>query len=182
MKEKLTQKELKRQLYYDPKTGIFKRRVSNNNKVKIGDITGSLRLGYVRIKINYIDYAAHRLVWLYVYGYFPENDIDHIDGVRDNNILENLRHVTASCNMQNKTIDRRNTSGFPGISWAKRHKMWSAYMKIRGKTYFIGYYKDKLDAALARYTAEVNCPYWTCDHRGELTKAIRSFWPSFKGA
>ena len=73
-KQKLTQEELKRLLNYDPKTGIFVWKIYRNYNAKIGDIAGNTNAttGYINIKINNKSYSAHRLAWLYVYGYFPD--------------------------------------------------------------------------------------------------------------
>ena len=75
---------VKRFLEYNPLTGEFKWRPSNN--------------GYVSIRIQGKAYLAHRLAWLITYGKMPKKDIDHIDRNRQNNRIDNLREVTASEN------------------------------------------------------------------------------------
>jgi hypothetical protein len=180
MKEKLTQSELKRQLHYDPDTGIFTWKVKKQ-RVNIGDVAGNLNKlsGYINIKLNGIQYKAHRLAWLYMEGYFPEHHIDHKFGIKDDNRWNKIKHVTRSCNMQNQKINSRNTSGFPGVSWHKRDQIWLSYIGLNDKLISLGAYDDPLEAALARFTFEEQCPQWKCNYRSKLVKAIKNAWPEF---
>jgi hypothetical protein len=175
----LTQAELKRQLHYDPETGIFTWLVSNN-QVKVGDVAGYLHDGYIRIGINQKQYMAHRLAHLYMEGYFPEHQMDHNLGIKDDNRWSEIKHVTTSCNMQNKKINKRNKSGFPGVSLSGRGKKWKSKIVIDKKHITLGYYKDPLEAALARFTVEQQCSKWTCNYRSYLVKAIKAVWPEFR--
>ena len=180
MQKKLTQKELRKNLNYNPTTGIFTWAVNKANGTHIGDIAGYINCsGYHLIKVNYNLYPTHRLAWLYVYGYFPEHDIDHRNGIRNDNRLSNLREVSRSCNLQNCKIFSTNTTGFPGVHWSKRDNNWRVRIEINQKKYHLGNYDDPLDAALARLTEEVWNPNWHCNHRGELIKAIKRAWPNF---
>lgn len=79
-------------------------------------------LGYVQIKISGKLYHAHRLAWLYVYGYMPEKEIDHINRIRDDNRIANLREATSQLNSLNTGIYKNNTSGSKGIYYNKRAK------------------------------------------------------------
>ena len=177
----LTQKMLKEVLDYDLETGIFRWKVASAKKVKIGCAAGTVTVqGYIAIKVEGKIRLAHRLAWIYVHGYFPEYQIDHINGIRTDNRWINLRHVSRSCNLQNRCVSSRNTSGFPGVCFNNNIKKWQAYISIHCKLYIIGLHETALDAALARYTVEVQCPQWHCNHRSELTKAIKQVWPEFK--
>lgn len=177
----ITQAELKELLDYDPETGIFRWNDTRNGKVKIGDIAGWVdQKGYIQIKLCGSCYRAHRLAFLYMDGYFPEHQVDHLDGIRDSNKWRNLRHVTGSCNLQNTKKYASNTSGFPGVSWSKRSAAWISRIEVTGKSVCIGFYPTPLEAALARYTVEVWCPKWTCNHRSVLVQAIKEAWPEFK--
>lgn len=181
MKGRLTQTKLKKMLHYNPDTGLFTWLINNRNEINIGDIAGCLNkiTGYIIIGINGKIYQAHRLSWLYMHGYFPEYKIDHKNGKGDDNRWVNLRHVTHSCNMQNQKINKRNTSGFPGIKWSKSEKRWRSQLTVNKRTIYLGLYTNILEAALARFTEEVWCPDWTCNYRSELAKAIKNAWPEF---
>lgn len=175
---KITQKELKRLVSYDPLTGLFTRIVNSGGRCKAGDIAGCISNGYIRISISYKRILAHKLAWLYMEGYFPEHQIDHKNGIRNDNRWSNLRHVTRICNMQNMKMYDTNKSGFPGVS--KHMNKWRSGVKINKKRVFLGLYDSPLEAALARFTIEIWCPKWSCNHRSELTLAIKDAWPEFK--
>ena len=176
---RLTRDRLKELLDYDPETGEFVWRINVSN-VKAGSVAGSFNsYGYIRIMVDGEKYLAHRLAWLYMRGYDPENQIDHLNGIRNDNRIENLREVSQSCNLQNTKVQSNNTSGFPGVCWHKQNRKWKAQIQIQGKKHHLGYHDTALDAALARYTEEVWNSNWTCNHRSELIKAIKETWPEF---
>jgi len=177
----LTQSRLKEVLSYDPDSGKFTWKI-NRGSMKAGSVAGYLDSsnGYICIRLDGKLYKAHRLAWFYTHGYDPENQIDHKNGIRDDNRITNLREVSPSCNLQNQRTRSTNTSGFPGVHWNKQAKKWQAYIYIQGKRYSLGYHDTALDAALARYTEEVWNSKWTCNHRSELVKAIKTHWPKFK--
>jgi hypothetical protein len=179
MMDKLTQRELKRVLHYSPWTGKFTWKISTR-KICAGSLAGCINKdGYIVIRINTIQYPAHRLAHLYMRGYFPEYEMDHMKGIRADNRWKELRHVTRTCNSQNQKLRRINTSGFPGVSHNKKLDKWISRISINGKRPNLGLYNDPLEAALARFTAEINCPLWTCDNRSETAKAIKDVWPEF---
>ena len=91
---KLTQKKVKQYLNYDPLTGEFTW-IVHRRCLKAGSVAGCLYRGYTSIRISGKQYYAHRLAWLYVYGYFPEHQIDHIDRNPSNNRINNLRHASS---------------------------------------------------------------------------------------
>ena len=177
----LTQQELKNLMHYNLKTGNFYWLCNKGKKTKNGTPVGTVApTGYSVIWIDNCLYLAHRLAHLYVEGYFPEYQIDHKDGIKTNNKWTNLRHVTKSCNMQNQKISSKNTSGFPGVTWDRERNKWMSKLKIFGKNIMVGRYESKLEAALARFTLEMQCDKWSCNYRSELAKAIKNAWPEFK--
>jgi hypothetical protein len=177
MKNKLTQERLKEVLRYDPETGDFTWKV-NCRKRTIGDIAGTSKSNrYVRIGIDQNRYFAHRLAFLYQEGYLPEYSVDHINGKIDDNRWINLRHATQSCNLQNQKINILSASRIPGVRFYNNG--WEAHITIKRKQIYLGNYDNKLEAALARYTFEVQCEKWTCNNRSELAKVIESIWPEF---
>lgn len=161
----ISAKELKELLHYDSDTGIFTWKVSNGNRINIGDVSGSISKidGYIRIKINGKMYLAHRLAWLYEYGYFPENDLDHKDRIKHHNWIKNLRETSDVCNQRNTGNPKNNTSGVKGICWAEQNNKWKAQIVIDRKTKGLGYYSDFLEAVCHRLAAE-QCVNWEgCD-------------------
>ena len=150
-------------LDYNPETGEFRwkfrdrkwfesvsdRSWNSWNGKNAGKIAGCVYSdGYRRIRIDNKDYLAHRLAWLYIYGEWPQNHIDHINHQTDNNRIENLRDVTQSQNQWNGS-DRTGTSQYKGVSWAKHANKWVAHITINGKKKHLGLFIIEEDAAKA---------------------------------
>ena len=115
--------------------------------------------GYIWIRLNGRLYAAHRLVWLYVYGEFPPEFIDHINHIRNDNKLKNLRCVSHAENMKNRPLTCKNTSGYSGINYNAKNKAWQINIGVKGKSKTLGYRKDLEDAIKIRKAAEKNYGY-----------------------
>ena len=146
----MSQDELKKLLEYNKDTGVFKWLVYRSRNAKPGYVAGnSHHTGYSFIKINGRMYAAHRLAWLYVYGEFPENQVDHINHDRFDNRISNLRDVTHKENALNQKTRKTNTSGVTGVSWSKQHKKWMARVMSNGKNIFLGLF-DKIEDAKSK--------------------------------
>jgi hypothetical protein len=155
----LTQKRLKEVLHYDPDTGAFTWLVTNSNRATVGSVAGSIHnvYGYRVIKIDNESYRAHRLVWLYMYGSLPNDDvhIDHKDGNRDNNRFGNLREATLLENAQNtQKLYKNSTSGHAGVSWDGRSKKWRAHITVCGKHINLGRYTTLEEAKAVRDAAK----------------------------
>jgi len=133
-KPMLSQSELKEILSYDPLTGVFKWKVSRGSK-SAGSVAGNVNIiiGYRQIGINGRLLYAHRLAWLYMYGVYPVNEIDHENGHRADNRARNLRESTSTQNKFNIKTQCNNTSGCKGVSWAKHQQLWHAYVQMNGK-------------------------------------------------
>jgi hypothetical protein len=98
----LTQARLKQLLDYDPETGVFTWRVNRGGAAKAGTRAGCPTPFYYRvIRIGGRSRREHSLAWLYVHGHWPADELDHINRVRDDNRIANLREVTHAENMQN---------------------------------------------------------------------------------
>lgn len=180
MTKKITQEYLKECVTYDLETGIFvwnERPLHHFNDDKVNKAESmqktwntkfsnkqckTFKSGYIVFTISNNRYYAHRLAFLYMEGYIPEHEIDHIDRNRQNNKWNNLRHVTSRCNKQNKSPQSNNTSGVVGVNWSKHANMWNVRLCIDKKTKQIGYFKNFNDAVLARYNEEQNNKNWSC--------------------
>jgi len=147
---------LKQTLDYNSDTGVFTWLVANSNCVSIGDVAGCRRgSGYMQISIDGSLYLSHRLAWLYVYGSFPDDQIDHINGVKDDNRIENLRDVTSSENGKNKKLQKNNKSGFVGVRFREDRCKWIARIQVDGKLNHLGQFVDRGDAIEARKEADI---------------------------
>ena len=135
----LTADRLREILDYDPETGIF---------LRDGKIAGTLNgLKYRQMKIEGSLYLVHRLAWLFVYGDWPSRQIDHINGIKDDNRISNLRLATGSENLRNRPKPRNNTSGYKGVSWINHYQKWQATIKFDGKNKFLGRFATREEAA-----------------------------------
>ena len=118
-----------------------------------GHLTGA---GYLSIMVQGKSYYAHRIAWALTHGSWPEGDIDHLDGVRSNNRLVNLRDVSNATNIQNqKRAHRDNRSGskVQGVCWREDRGMFRVKAVRYGKTIHVGYFAtiDEAEAASIAY-------------------------------
>lgn len=146
----LTQTRLQELFFFDINTGIFYRNQSSHSgRWKSGKAGGIDVHGYSTLYVDGKQYKAHRLAWLYVHGVWPVNHIDHINGIKTDNRIVNLRDVPNSVNRQNERQQRkRNKSGYMGVSPNKSR--WMAQIKANGIHYHLGTY-DTPEEAYAIY-------------------------------
>ena len=148
------QQKLKNKLSYNKLTGVFK--YKNQCGLMIaGDIAGTPSNGYIQIRFNGKVERAHRLAWLYVYGIEPKHQIDHINHIRSDNRIINLRIVTNSENAKNKSITSKNKSGIVGVFRDEVNNKWKAQIKVDGKVINLGRYRDLFSACCARMSANI---------------------------
>lgn len=148
----LTITHLKDLFSYDSLTGDLIRIKAFGTRRKLfeGKIAGyTNRRGYRQISIDGIRYQAHRLVWFYHNGTLPSVDIDHINGNRSDNRIENLREAFGSINQINTKLHRHNTSGIRGVSWNKSNNKWTVSIYQNNKRINLGYF-DSIEAARER--------------------------------
>lgn len=147
-KSNLTYDTLTEFLIYDKDTGVFTRR-KQNGPFREGSIAGTtLNTGYVAIIIQGTPYQAHRLAWLYSYGSWPAQYIDHINGIKSDNRLTNLRDVSWSTNQHNlKSAKITNKIGFLGVSRYKNR--WIAQIQKNKVKTHIGVYDTPEEASEA---------------------------------
>lgn len=152
----LTQEYLKSVLSYDPGSGKFTWLKTKTNAIKVGDKAGHLHLfGYLIIRINYNAYRAHRLAWLYHYGEWPVGVLDHRNGKRDDNRINNLRECTKSQNKSNSAKCPNNTSGNTGVVWESDRKKWRAQIQLNNKNINLGRFTNIEGAIAAREAGEI---------------------------
>lgn len=149
--------EVKSQIHYCPVTGELRWAVGNRGRKK-GDLAGSIYSnGYRRIYFKGVRCPAHRVAWMLFYGYWPDAEIDHINGIRDDNRIENLRIATKSQNQQNKSAwktDRKTSSRFIGCNYHSVNKKWNAGIKVNGKRIWLGTFDTEIEAANAYKAAK----------------------------
>jgi hypothetical protein len=159
----LTQGYLKKCIYYNEHDGlaVWKRRPVDHFKserdAKIWNtknagncISCKGNNGYFRLSINGKSYSLHRLVFLYMDGSMPANQVDHKDKNRLNNKYDNLRQATALINSQNQPLRSNNTSGIKGVYWNSLRKKWHARITVNKKVIHLGYYTKKKEAEIIR--------------------------------
>ena len=104
--------------------------------------------GYKIFRVDYRQYREHRLIWLYVHGKVPKF-LDHIDGNKQNNNIDNLRKATKNQNQHNTILSSKNTSGVKGVSWNKQSQKWRARIKLKKKEIHIGNFTTLKEAEFA---------------------------------
>lgn len=140
-------------LDYDESSGILRWRTRRSN-MAAGSVAGTLDgRGYRIIRIDGAYQKAHRVVWLYVHGSWPELEIDHINGDRDDNRIANLRQATVSENQQNRAKAQSNSAtGRIGVSFLSRERRWVAQLCVGGRRVLYKTFRSE-DQATEAYIA-----------------------------
>ncbi len=158
LKQTLTAERLRELFHYDPLTGVFTRLMKRGpfvaGRVAGGDCGHPHPSGFMywKIAIDYHQYRRGRLAWLYVYGRWPDGEIDHIDGVENNDAIANLRDVTRLQNSQNTRIRKHNIARFKGVKKFHRpelKKPWAARITVNRVEKCLGYFPTAVEAAHA---------------------------------
>lgn len=139
-------------LTYDRLTGELRWKTSPSNNVKALSIAGGIDgYGYIRLSLAGKTWAAHRLIWTMLMADIPPGmDVDHVNGVRHDNRLSNLRVVTRGENNQNQRTARSNNNhGLLGVSLHKRSGLFNARIKVDGVSQSLGYFKSATEAHAA---------------------------------
>lgn len=150
----ISQRILRALFSYDIDTGYLSWKDPKKGRI---DHKGSQ--GYSRACLFGSYYSIQKLVWLYHYGYYPEKILDHKNGIKTDNRIENLREVSAAENCRNRPRYKNNSSGVRGVSWNKGSNTWIASIQYNKKFYSLGSSKDFTEAVYLRYTAE-KCFDW----------------------
>lgn len=140
----LTQERLKQLLSYDPDTGVLTRLVTTSPNAVAGQVAGSINKisGYHELRVDSKLYYGHRLAWFYLYGEWPVSQLDHINRVRSDNRLSNLRLAENSENAQNMSFRVTNKSGRTGVCWHKGAGKWMAQIWCNNKKHHLGVFED----------------------------------------
>ena len=147
---------MKRSLDYDPETGVFTYRIRVSQMLP-GQSAGRVNktCGYIEISVKSRKYQAHRLAILYVTGTWPTGDVDHINGIRTDNRLSNLRVVSRSVNCQNRRqANKTKTTDLLGAYWDKKMRRFTSYIYVNGKSKYLGSYETEQAAHQAYLTAK----------------------------
>ena len=152
----LTQQFLKENFHYNSETGIFTRikKTSNNSKIN-KPLICKAKAGYIVFFVEKKLRLAHRMAWLYVYGKLPDKNIDHINGIRNDNRISNLRLANQSQNTANSYLSKSNTSGYKGVVWRKELNKWEAQIGVNYKCIKLGKF-DLIEDAAKAYSNAAN--------------------------
>jgi hypothetical protein len=115
--------------------------------VEVGSILGSFdKDGYRRTGVMKKAYRNSRLVWFMHHKEWPKNYVDHINGVKTDDRIENLREATPQENAMNRPKQSTNSTGYKGVTFHKRDKKYQATIEMSGKVKFLGYFNSALEA------------------------------------
>lgn len=164
----LTAERLREVLNYDPETGVFTWKERLSNRIHVGDVVGwknnKENDKSIETSIEGRRYPLHRLAWLYVYGEWPADLIDHINGNARDNRIANLRPASKLENNWNTKKSKRNTSGYKGVSFNKAMGRWVASIRTVDGQLTLGYFEDR-EKAHAEYVrvAKIYRGEFACD-------------------
>jgi len=174
-KEVLT--ELKEILLYDEVTGELRWKKFRGGRGAAGKpLAGKLNnTGYYTIGINGKVYLRHRVIWALYHGYWPENQIDHINRDKTDNRISNLREVSHSCNTRNAKLRVDCTSGIKGVLFHSGINRWTAVIRCKGRKYNLVTTTDKVEAVAARLAAEQHLKWYECDSQSSAKKFMEDY-------
>jgi hypothetical protein len=139
-------------IHYDPDTGAFTRKIASARRVKVGDVCGAISGGgYRYIRLCGKAYKANRLAWFYVHGEWPSGLVDHINGIKDDDRICNLRVCTNAENCQNRT----RAKGAYMVEGGK----YTSLITVNGKRHYLGRFSSESEARSAYLEAKRTfCP------------------------
>lgn len=148
LSEQVCRASLRESFRYDALSGELFWIEGNRKTRHPGDKLGGLdkSTGYVSANLAGKHHYVHVLIWIWHFGK-PKTRLDHINGNKQDNRIENLREATPSTNAANSKKRIHNTSGWKGVSWC--HGKWQAKIRCGGTQYYLGRFSNKEDAARA---------------------------------
>ena len=148
-------------LAYDKEIGTFINKVTRGGRAVKGNSPGHTgNEGYLEICIDGYGDQAGRLAWFYCKKAWPKGEVDHEDQDPSNNRFSNLRDVSLSDNLKNRSLRIDNTSGLAGVGVEEKYeKPWYAFIQVEGKQKHLGRFKTFEKAKAVRLAAEVAFGY-----------------------
>lgn len=140
----MTAEQLREVLAYHPETGMFNWKKAMARRLTVGQVAGCIGgPGYIQIWVKGRRYYGHRLAWFHYYGKWPENEIDHRNGIKTDNRIANLREANSR---QNKANAKPKHQGLKGTTWDKNRKKWHASICYNRKTINLGRFNTEEEA------------------------------------
>jgi hypothetical protein len=137
----ITQQEVLDNFRYNPETGELWRRLKTKSKL----ISAKSSSGYFELTFKKKVYLAHRIIWLMIYGYMPIGT-DHINRIKTDNRLCNLREANQKENGANHSMNVNNTSGYKGVMWRKKANKWESSIMYNYRNIYLGLFNNIEDA------------------------------------
>lgn len=180
----LTQERVRELFDYNELTGVVTWKVrprKKANRIKPGDIVTSIGgSGYYRVGIYGLRYPLHIIIWLWMEGYFPEHQIDHINRNKLDNSWVNLRPITPQCNARNTGNFSNTTSGVKGVTYSKKDRIFESYFRVNGKKCTIGRSKDFTEAVAYRLAGEQSQNWEGCDSCSPAYQYMQNYLKGLK--
>lgn len=154
---------LRELFYYTPSTGVLVWRQKNRQHYALQPAGGIDGWGYLKTEVDGKRILNHRIAWALHYGEWPDGGLDHVNRIKTDNRIANLRIASNSENTRNAGKHKDCMSGIRGVSLHKKTSRWRARINIDGKELSLGYFDNKDDAHLVRLVAE-HC-IWGGIHR-----------------
>lgn len=157
MKDDLTYIEVSYILLYDKETGKLFWKVRRGGRALAGQEATSISTrGYAQVGINNTCYQAHRLAWLLTYKCWPKSGLDHINWIKTDNRICNLREVSQQENMHNKSLYKNSKTGLTGVNWSEMKSTYQVRLSRDKVEKHLGYFTDFFEACCVRKSAEIN--------------------------
>lgn len=139
------------ELFYIPDNGFLYRKVERSSDIPRMKYVGEDQDqdGYFTCKMDDKSTRVHVVVFAMMHGRWPDGEIDHANGIKNDNRPENLREATRVQNMHNRPKQRNSVSGIRGVHWNKQCKKWHAQIMVNRKVHYLGLYDDIEDARMA---------------------------------
>jgi hypothetical protein len=163
----LTADTVREIFHYNPLTGDLIWTIRPRKNTPIGSKAGRIhKFGYVVVRYQGQDYKVHRIIWLWMKGEWPEDEIDHKDRNKANNIWTNLRPATTSQNRYN-SVRKNTTSGLKGV--VANGNRWQARIKRDNKYICLGTFNtpDEAHQAYVEAANRIAGPYACTETRSE---------------